>query len=133
MKFNLHALIRALLAIVTVATASAAPQYTPQKGERIAFVGGCFAERMNLFGNFETLLHSRFPDHQLVVRNFGRPADEVGHRQRPNYYTAIDDPLAVFGPHTFFCFFGYNESFAGPKGVEKFKANYEKFLDEYAK
>ncbi|HEY1186126.1 MAG TPA: PVC-type heme-binding CxxCH protein, partial [Gemmata sp.] len=31
------------------------------------------------------------------------------------------------------CFFGFNESFAGKDGVEKFKADYEKFLDEYAK
>jgi hypothetical protein len=29
--------------------------------ERIALVGGSLAERMNLFGNFESLLHSRFP------------------------------------------------------------------------
>ena len=30
------------------------------------------AERMNLFGYFETLLHSRFPQHELAVRNFAR-------------------------------------------------------------
>ena len=32
------------------------------KGERIALVGNSTAERMSLFGNFETLLHLRFPD-----------------------------------------------------------------------
>ena len=41
--------------------------------ERIALVGGSLAERMNLFGNFESLLHSRFPKLELVVRNFARP------------------------------------------------------------
>ena len=45
------------------------------KGERIALVGNSTAERMNLFGHFETLLHTRFPDKELVVRNFARPAD----------------------------------------------------------
>jgi putative heme-binding domain-containing protein len=102
------------------------------KNERVAFVGGSLAERMNLFGHFETLLHTRFPELDLIVRNFGRPADEVAIRQRPNDYTKIDDPLEMFGADTFFCFFGFNESFAGPEGLEKFKADYEKFLDEYA-
>ena len=74
----------------------------------------------------------RFPDKELVVRNFARPADEVGNRQRASDYTKLDDPLSAFDPDTILCFFGFNESFAGPDGVAKFKADYEKFLDEYA-
>lgn len=101
--------------------------------ERIALVGNSTAERMNLFGYFETLLQSRFPEKELVFRNFARPADEVANRQRPNDYTKLDDPLAAFGPDTFLCFFGYNEAFAGPAGIEKFKADYERFLDEFAR
>ncbi len=100
-------------------------------GERIAFLGNSLAERMNLYGYFEALLHSRFPKLGLVVRNFGRPADEVAIRQRSNDYTKLDDPLGAFGADTFLCFFGYNESFAGPTGVEKFKADYEQFLKDY--
>jgi putative heme-binding domain-containing protein len=103
------------------------------QGERIALVGGSTAERMNLFGHFETSLHLRFPTRELVVRNFARPADEVSIRQRPNDYTKLGDPLRVFGPDTFLCFFGFNESFAGLTGVEKFKADYEKFLDDYTR
>jgi putative heme-binding domain-containing protein len=102
------------------------------KGERIAIVGNSTAERMSLYGHFETLLHLRFPDKELVVRNFARPADEVGVRQRPADYTRLDDPLAAFGPDTFLCFFGFNESFKGPEGVEQFKRDYEKYLDEMA-
>ena len=102
------------------------------KGERIALVGNSLAERMSLFGHFETLLHLRFADKELVVRNFGRPADEVAVRQRSADYTHLDDPLYAFNPDTFVCFFGFNESFKGPEGVEKFKADYERFLDDYA-
>ncbi|OWK35143.1 hypothetical protein FRUB_09985 [Fimbriiglobus ruber] len=102
------------------------------KGERVAFVGNSTAERMNLYGHFETLLHSRFPNLDLVVRNFARPADEVANRQRPSDYTRLGDPLSAFGPDTFFCFFGFNESFKGPDGVEQFKKDYEKYLDEFA-
>ncbi len=103
------------------------------QGERVALIGNSTAERMNLFGHFETLLHLRFPAEQLVVRNFARPADEVANRQRANDYYKLDDPLAAFGSDTFFCFFGFNESFAGPDGVEKFKTDYEALLDEFSK
>ena len=103
------------------------------KGEKIAFVGGSSAERMNLFGHFETLLLLRFPNKELEIRNFGWPADEVGLRQRPSDYTRLDDPILAFGPDTFLCFFGWNESHEGAGGVEKFKSDYEKFLDLYTK
>lgn len=103
------------------------------KHERIAIVGNSLAERMNLFGNFEAMLHYRLPDLELVVRNFARPADEVGKLQRSTDYTKLDDPLYAFNPDTFLCFFGFNESFAGPDGVEKFKTDFEKFIDDYTK
>jgi len=70
------------------------------KHERIALVGNSLAERMNLYGHFETLLHLRFPEKELVVRNFGRPAEEVAIHQRSADYTKLDDPLYAFGPDT---------------------------------
>src|SRR5262245_39545167 len=33
-----------------------------QPKDRVVIVGNAFAERMQYFGHFETLLHSRFPD-----------------------------------------------------------------------
>ncbi len=103
------------------------------KGEHIALVGNSTAERMNLFGHFEAMLQTRFADKELAVRNFAWPADEVGLRQRPNDYTKLDDPLAAFGPDTFVCFFGWNESFAGKAGLDKYKADYAKFVDDFSK
>src|SRR5690606_7422016 len=76
--------------------------------ERIALVGNSLAERMSLFGHFEALLHSRFPEKELIVRNFARPCDAVDNRQRPSNYTVIDDPMKVFSPDTYLCFFGFN-------------------------
>jgi len=103
-------------------------RFTPH--ERIALVGNSLAERMNLFGHFEALLHLRFPTHELAVRNFARPADAVNNRQRPNNYTEIDDPLSVFNPDTFLCFFGFNESFAGAEAENQFRTAYGEYLDE---
>ncbi|MBX3420657.1 MAG: discoidin domain-containing protein [Pirellulaceae bacterium] len=85
---------------------------------------------MNLFGYFESLLHTRFSDKQLVFRNFGWPADEVGNQQRPDNYTTIDDPLVEFGPELFICCFGFNEHFAGdaPAVIDQFKQNYRNWI-----
>jgi putative heme-binding domain-containing protein len=108
------------------------PPLSFEKHERIAIVGNSLGERMNLFGHFEAMLHSRFPKHELVVRNFAWPCDAVDNRQRPNNYTVIDDPLKVFQPDTFLCFFGFNESFAGEAGESQFRGAYEKYLKETA-
>ena len=102
------------------------------QGERIALVGNSTAEKMNLYGNFETRVHLRFPDKHLVVRNFARPADEVGNRQRPGNYDLLDDPLYSFSPDTVLCFFGFNESYAGPEGVDSFKRGYRSFLQQFS-
>ena len=122
-----------LIPFVALAQKPAPQTFQPAQGERIALVGGSFGDVLGQEGTFEALLHSRLAKSELVVRNFCRPADEVGVRQRPGSYTAIDDPLKVFGPDAFACFFGFNESFAGAAGVEKFKADYEKYLDEMAR
>ena len=102
------------------------------KNERVAFLGNSQAERMNLFGHFETLLHSRFPQQELVVRNFARPAEEVGVQQRSADYTLLDDPQRAFGADTYFCFFGFNESYAGPDGLDAFRQKYHQYLDAVA-
>ena len=106
-----------------------------KKRVRVAAVGNSLAERMNLFGHFESLLHTRYPDREIVFRNFGWPADEVGFQQRPSNYTKIDDPLEVFSPEVFLCFFGYNESFAGTdtETLGQFIENYRSYLDTTTK
>jgi len=98
--------------------------------DRIAFVGNSLAERMNRSGSFEALLHARFPGHELVVRNFGWPGDEAGLQQRPDNYTAIDDPFLVFRADVLVCFFGANESFAGTSGRDNFKQALARFVAE---
>lgn len=101
-------------------------------GERVALVGNSLAEKMNLYGNFESRLHMRFSDKKIVVRNFARPADEVSNRQRPGNYDLLDDPLYHYSADTMICFFGFNESYAGPDGVESFVRGYKSFLEQYS-
>ena len=99
---------------------------------RVALVGGSAAERMSLFGNFETMLHLRTTESPVVFRNFAWPADEVSVQQRPGNYTKIDDPMQVYAPEFFLCFFGANESFIGDSAEQtrQFIHDYIAYLDK---
>jgi len=106
-----------------------------KSGQKIALVGNCLAERMNLFGHFETRLQLRFAEQKPVFRNFGWPADAVEQQARPGNYTKIDDPFLVYSPDLLICFFGFNESFAGSGEEEsrQFYKNYEQYLARTAR
>src|SRR5260370_27736573 len=56
-----------------------------QPGDHICIIGNTLADRMQHDGWLETLLHSRFPQHELVFRNLGFSGDEVaGFTDQPN-------------------------------------------------
>ena len=52
------------------------------EGRASAIIGNTLADRMQHDGWLETLLQSRFPKHELVVRNLGFSADELTIRPR---------------------------------------------------
>lgn len=106
------------------------PRLELRKGDRIVLIGNTLAERMQYFGNLETLLQSRFPEFELTVRNLGWSADELTLRPRSNGFQDHGHNLTDHKPSVILAFFGFNESFAGPDGVAKFQADLEKFVDE---
>ncbi len=109
------------------ATSSSAPlQLSP--GEHIAIIGNALADRMQHHGWLETMIHATHPSHRVVVRNLAFSADEVVTRARSKDFGTPDEWLAKVQAGVVFSFFGYNESFAGPAGIPKFKEDLEKFL-----
>jgi glucose/arabinose dehydrogenase/lysophospholipase L1-like esterase len=135
------------LGLGTIATVPAGGQATapPQArafqlhaNDRIAIVGNTLAERMQYDGWLETLLHARFPKHDLVVRNLGFSGDEVDVRLRSKNFGTPDEwlsgsgaPIGGYNENRFastntkadviFAFFGYNESYAGQEGLTAYK------------
>src|SRR5579872_1637726 len=91
------------------------------KGDHICIIGNTLAERMQHHGWLETLLLSRFPKHELVIRNLGFPGDELTTRLRSAGFGSPDEHLAIHKTDIVFAFFGYNESFGGEVGLDKFK------------
>ena len=138
-----------LLALLGFASVSA-QNLTLEKGDNIAFVGSGLADRQQHQGNFETLIHQAFPEHNLVVRNLGFSGDEVGlkpHRSdevaeldyflnmKPGALTTKVGKTEVtyhagahFHANVIFAYWGFNESFAGAAGLDTFKANLDGWL-----
>jgi putative heme-binding domain-containing protein len=99
-----------------------------QPKDHISIIGGTLADRMQHDGWLETYLASRFPKHDLVFRNLGFAADELKVRLRSANFGTPDQWLTKTKTDVVFAFFGYNESFAGPKGLDAFKKDLENFI-----
>ena len=67
-----------------------AAKLTLRAGDHVALIGNTLADRMQHDGWLETLLHSRFPKHQLVVRNLGFSGDELTLRLRSKSFGTPD-------------------------------------------
>ncbi|MFM9964764.1 MAG: SGNH/GDSL hydrolase family protein, partial [Planctomycetaceae bacterium] len=92
MKSQLWAVLAAIAFVAPVANAQ---EFTLNKGDHICIVGNTLAERMQHFGWLETLIHARFPEHELVFRNLGYSGDEIDGFKNPNTRMRSRD----FGTH----------------------------------
>ncbi|MEW4529667.1 PVC-type heme-binding CxxCH protein [Maioricimonas sp. JC845] len=107
---------------------AAEPQLEIEPNDKIVVIGNTLAERMQYFPHWETLLHSRFPEHNLTVRNLGWSADEVALRPRSKDFQDHGHTLLDHQPDVILAFFGYNESFDGPTGVPEFERQLTEML-----
>ena len=119
-------LVAALAAFVAEAEPPAKLVLRP--GDHIALVGNALPDRMQHDGHFETLVQTRFAEHQLVFRNLAAAGDEVVLRHRSENFGTPDEWLKKVQADVVLAFFGYNESFNGPTGVAKFKTDLEGYL-----
>ncbi|HVX14352.1 MAG TPA: PVC-type heme-binding CxxCH protein [Pirellulales bacterium] len=99
-----------------------------KKGDHIAIIGNTLGERMQHDGWLETLIHSRFPDYRLSFRNLAFSADELTIRQRSEGFGSPDEWLGRTKAGVVFAFFGFNESFAGERGLDKFRQDLDGFI-----
>ncbi len=123
------------------------------KDAHIVLVGNNLGSRMMNYGFFETELQVRFPDSLLVIRNMCDGGNTPGFRP----HSGRNDPWAFHGAEQFhselaknsgseghfaspdqwlttlsadliIAFFGYNESFQGKHGIERYKNELEAFI-----
>jgi glucose/arabinose dehydrogenase/lysophospholipase L1-like esterase len=124
--------LRAAVVCIAAAATQAAeePRLKLAKGQHLVLIGNTLAERMQYFGHWETLLHARFPELELVVRNLGWSADELTLRPRSQDFQDHGHGLADHKADVILACFGFNESFGGPRGLPRFEADLESFIQE---
>ena len=91
-----------------------------KEGDSICLIGNALGERLQHHNQWEALLHSRFPNLSLKVRNLCFPGDEPEHRLRSMNFGEPDVHLKHSQADVILCFFGFNESFAGDEGLQRF-------------
>ena len=97
-------------------------------GDHISIVGNALADRMQHHGWLETFIHAKFPKHDLVVRNLSASGDEVATWHRSENFGSRDEWLTWTRADVVLAFYGFNESFGGDAGLEKFKKDLDQFL-----
>ncbi|MFT5466372.1 MAG: mono/diheme cytochrome c family protein/glucose/arabinose dehydrogenase [Verrucomicrobiales bacterium] len=131
-------------------------QLLVKKGDHIVLIGSGLASRMNHFGHFETEMFLRFPDQELIIRNMGDEGNTPAFRphasrskedqyafpggkelvkkefqvdSRPQgHFETPDQWLTRLEADTIIAFFGFNSSFEGQRGLERFKKELEAFI-----
>jgi putative heme-binding domain-containing protein len=101
---------------------------TVEPGNHISIIGNTLADRMQHDGWLETYLYSRFPKHDLVIRNLGFSGDELTVRLRSANFGSPDQWLTSNQTDVILAFFGGNEAYAWQEGLAKFKADLDSFL-----
>lgn len=156
--FPTLARLMALLVIACFFSYCAAPddgQYLSlKKDDHIVLVGNNLGSRMMNYGHFETEMQLRFPDSMLYIRNMCDGGNTPGFRPHSgrvspwafpgaeNFQTELahksgseghfetpDEWITRLEADIIIAFFGYNESFQGPEGLDNYKAELDAFIE----
>ncbi|HWA99212.1 MAG TPA: PVC-type heme-binding CxxCH protein [Pirellulales bacterium] len=103
---------------------------TLEPGARIALIGNTLFERSAEFGHFEAMLHRKFPQHKLVVRHLAWSADQIDLQPRPSNFADTEQHLTHERADVVIAAFGFNESFAGPGGLDEFRHDLAEYLSD---
>lgn len=125
-----------------------------RKDTRIVLIGNNLGSRMMDYGLFDTEVQSRFADSTIFIRNMCNPGNTAGFRPHPSRYSpwafegaekfnpdynistgseghfpTEDEWLETLKADVIIGFFGFNESFNGPAGLENFKQELKGFIE----
>ncbi|MGB7159926.1 MAG: PVC-type heme-binding CxxCH protein [Tepidisphaeraceae bacterium] len=100
------------------------------ESDHVSIIGNALGDRMQHHGHLETLIHAKFPKHNLTFRNLAVAGDEITTRHRSQDFGTPDEWLTKTKSDVIFAFFGFNESFKGEAGLGQFKKELDKFLKD---
>ena len=123
-------IVSLLLLFLPALRAAEAGSLELKSGDHICIIGNTLADRMQHTGWFEAMLYARYPRLELVVRNLGFSGDELTIRARSEGFGTPDEWLRHERADVILAMFGFNESFRGPAGLEQFRKDLVKFIQD---
>lgn len=153
-KFPLSIILFLIVLLCNFCTTEEKGILTLEKNDHIVLLGNNLCSRMINFGHFETEMHLRYPDNQLIIRNMCdggntpgfRPhsgrfspwafpgADQFQPKELTNFsnsqghFETPDEWLTRLEADIVLAFFGYSESFRGAAGLANFKGELDGFI-----
>ena len=100
-----------------------------KEGDTIALLGGESVVQEGETGYLESFLAATSPHRQFHVRNLGREGDTVFEQPRDVNFPGVVEQVKHVNATVIVLQFGRYESLAGPAGLDKFVAAYEKLCD----
>ena len=124
-----------------------------KQDDTIVLLGNGLPERMLHHGYFESAIYASHPELDLTVRTLAKPGYTPGfrphssrksqwafpgaelyhpdklHHSGEGHHPSSDEWLYDIAPQVIVAFWGFNESFDGPQGVENFKAELSNFIN----
>lgn len=119
-----------VLAVLLLSSTMSAAVVELQAGDHICLVGNGLGESLQHHPGWEALLHARFPEHKLVVRNLCFPADEPNLRPRSKNFGAPEEHLRHSQASVILYFFGMNEAFGGEQGLSELRASISQLISQ---
>jgi hypothetical protein len=99
-----------------------------KKGDRIAILGSGLADRMQHDGWTETLLQSELKGQEVIFRNMSLSGDRPNSYPRSKGFMEMNNYLRHVKADAVFAMFGYNESYDGEKGANRYKQELVNFV-----
>lgn len=126
----MHRIVLIALLMFSAVAAQAQLPLQLKPHDHVVLIGNTLFDRMRSYGQFESLLHQRYPRHDLVVRNLSWSADEITLRPRPDGFGDLNEHLTNEKADVIIGAFGFNESFKGIEAVPEFEKLLAAFLIE---
>ena len=125
-------LLLLLFVVFSVTPTADGKTFTFHDGDRIVFLGNSFFERAIDAGCIEAMLTLAWPEYKLTFRNLGWDGDTIyghsraGGRRRAVFgdveegFQRMVEHVNSLSPSIVVLAYGYNESFAGDEGLDRF-------------
>jgi mono/diheme cytochrome c family protein/glucose/arabinose dehydrogenase len=151
--FALGSSARSILTVAQLEELGQSPKVTLEDGDTVLLLGNGLPERMLYHGFFESEVYSRHSDKDITIRTLAKPGYTPGFRPHSSRNTqwafpgaeryhpdklhhsgegthpTEDEWLYDIQPDVIIAFFGFNESFDGPQGLENYRAELANFIN----